>query len=226
MGYHILLHVRARVKPEFTEFIQHSDYLWMDSVQYHSLATTEEEWCMPNPDIPEAFRDVHRLWETWSYDWSFQQYEFNMETRQWAFTISNRAHRVSNEDYRRFMEHFVVHVTEHIEWCEIEHDDYGDMRYQYTDADFRRTPSQLTATAEPFHDTEQLTSLLATLTQRVEQLEEQVTRLTASSAGRPLEPSAPSRPGSEPPSVSGNPRTSAQGPHGPTQAEQPVPPGQ
>lgn len=47
------------------------------------------------------------------------------------------------EDYETFLKDIIVPLTSRIDWCEIESDDYGDMRWYYTDTELRGIPFSL-----------------------------------------------------------------------------------
>jgi putative methionine-R-sulfoxide reductase with GAF domain len=92
--------------------------------------------------IPAEFRELFERWveigivDTESH--SFCEFEVIDET--FHMTLYKKPHRHMGHlerDYRRFLKEIVVPISSVILYCEIEHDDYGDARYEYTDEEIR-----------------------------------------------------------------------------------------
>lgn len=142
MGYHILLHCTAIIKPEFVDHIK-LDYF------YYGVDRTDDYDYEDDPDhkIPDVMREYYSIWRNLSihYDGPAGFYECKMEGDRFIFTICNRPYfyRFRNkyntleDDYKRFMLHFIAPISTEILRCVIEHDDFGDFIYTYTDEEVR-----------------------------------------------------------------------------------------
>ena len=134
MGYHILLHCRARMTPEFLHWMTPAFFTeeWEDTV----IDESGNE-CPAHP-APQNVCDLHHRWHRFDICEGFQ--EFSIQGDRLAFRLSNkwnRHHGNLQRDYLQAMKTVIAPMSHIIEYCEIEHDDYGDARYQYTDEEIR-----------------------------------------------------------------------------------------
>ena len=130
MGYHILLHCTAIIKPEYIDYIK---------LEYFN--------CYDDEGIPEAYKEYFLIWQDIDmYSDGGGFYQFNMEGDRFTFTLCKRPYffRIRNKsitlerDYKRLMRDIIAPISSEILHCEIEHDDFGDDRYTYTDEEVRR----------------------------------------------------------------------------------------
>lgn len=128
MGYHILLHCRARLRPEFRAWI--TEAFFTEAVPAVDAAGNE---------YPALIAELHRQWHLLQVcDGGFQLFE--QQNGRLAFRLSkkvNRHHGNLQWDYLQAMKTVIAPMSHIIEYCEIEHDDYGDDRYVYTDEEIR-----------------------------------------------------------------------------------------
>ena len=140
MGYHILLYCTAIIKPEYIDHIK-LDYFWCginDDYDY------DED---PDHKIPDAMREYYSIWRKLhiNSDGSTGFYQCKMEGDRFIFELCKRPYFYPSrntyitleDDYRRFMLYFIAPISSEILRCEIEHDDFGDQRYTYTDEEVR-----------------------------------------------------------------------------------------
>lgn len=142
MGYHILLHCTAIIKPEFVDHIKR-DYFW------YGLGRDDYDYDEdPDHKIPEVIREYYSIWRRLDIhsDGCAGFQEFKMEGDRFIFTLCKRPYsfRYGNkwitlvEDYKRFMFNIIAPLSSEILYCAIEHDDYGDDTETYTDEEVRR----------------------------------------------------------------------------------------
>lgn len=116
MGYHILLHCTAIIKPEFVDHIKR-DYFWygVDSSKYDY--DYDED---PDHKIPDVMREYYSIWRGLDIhsDGCTGFYEWKMEGDRFIFTICKRpyCYRFRNtyitleDDYKRFMRYFIAPI--------------------------------------------------------------------------------------------------------------------
>jgi hypothetical protein len=140
MGYHILLHCTAIIKPEYIDCIK---------MEYFYDSTYRDDWYDDDYDknIPEKFKEFYWIWRDLSIysDGSSGFYEFKIEGDRFTFTLCKRPYFYQcgnnwitlERDYKRLMRDIIAPLSIEILHCEIEHDDFGDARYTYTDEEVR-----------------------------------------------------------------------------------------
>jgi hypothetical protein len=145
MGYHIILHCTAIIKPEYLDCIK------MEYFDYSGYGRWDEEF----EGFPEQWIEFYRIWQELCIYHSF--YQFKLEGDQFTFEISIKPHRYvcrSTDDdltsaYRIMMRDIIAPMSSVILRCEIEHDDYGIGSYYYTDEEVRHfyTPHDILFTS-------------------------------------------------------------------------------
>jgi hypothetical protein len=140
MGYHIILHCTAIIKPEYIDCIK---------MEYFYDSTYRDSWYDDDYDknIPEKFKEFYKIWRDLSIysDGSSGFYQFKLEGDRFTFEICKRPYfyrcenrRITLEnDYRRFMLYIIAPISSEILRCEIEHDDFGLGSRTYTDTEVR-----------------------------------------------------------------------------------------
>jgi hypothetical protein len=140
MGYHIILHCTAIIKPEYIDCIKRENFEYDEYYhRYDSDDSEEEEF----EGIPEQWIEFYKIWRELCLKYSF--YEFKLEGDRFTFEISEKFNcyvcRSTGDDlrvaYRRLMRDIIAPISSEILRCEIEHDDYGIGSYYYTDAEVR-----------------------------------------------------------------------------------------
>jgi hypothetical protein len=134
MGYHIILHCTAIIKPEYIDCIKRENFEYKDGYD-----SEEEEF----EGLPEQWIEFYKIWRELCLKYRF--YEFKLEGDRFTFEISEKFNcyvcRSTGDDlrvaYRRLMRDIIAPISSEILRCEIEHDDYGIGSYYYTDAEVR-----------------------------------------------------------------------------------------
>jgi hypothetical protein len=134
MGYHILLHVKAHILPQYLSFVTREFFFRMPN-SYRDYESLYE-------GIPAEFRELFERWVHLGImdENSHTFYEFDVNDDVVSTTLCKKPYRHMGHlesDYRRFLKEIVVPISSVILYCEIEHDDYGDARYEYTDEEIR-----------------------------------------------------------------------------------------
>lgn len=127
MGYHILLHCRAQLRPEFHAWITEAFFTEVEPI----VDAAGNEY-------PSLIAELHRQWHQFDICEGFQA--FSLQGDRLAFRLSNKWNRHHGNlqwDYLQAMRTVIAPMSHIIEYCEIEHDDYGDDRYVYTDEEIR-----------------------------------------------------------------------------------------
>ena len=135
MGYHIILHCTAIIKPEYIDCIKRENFEY-DEYYY---GCEEEEF----EGIPEQWIEFYKIWRELCLRYCF--YQFTLEGDRFTFEISKKFNRYvcrSTDDnlsraYEIMMRDIIAPMSSEILHCEIEHDDYGIGSYYYTDAEVR-----------------------------------------------------------------------------------------
>jgi hypothetical protein len=167
MGWHYILHVTCKVLPEYHDFID-KKYLWLFSDVDDGYKPTEEYSDDSNEDtsskssvntyeleqqaerktayanFTKAYRDLVDIWTSLELGHHFQEYEF--ENGIFSFVICKKVTWHNGDlkkDYEAFLRDILVPITSEITSCEIESDDFGDYRQQYTDTELRNTSFNL-----------------------------------------------------------------------------------
>jgi len=141
MGYHIILHCTAIIKPEYIDCIKRENF---EYDEYYYGYDSEEEF----EGIPEQWIEFYKIWRDLrmfgnGIEGGF--YEFKLEGDRFTFELSIKPHRyvcgLTDHDlwnaYRIVMGSIIAPISSEILRCEIEHDDYGIGSYYYTDAEVR-----------------------------------------------------------------------------------------
>lgn len=141
MGYHIILHCTAIIKPEYIDCIKMENFEYDEYYYgYDSDDSEEEEF----EGIPEQWIEFYKIWRELCLRNCF--YQFKLEGDRFTFEISEKPYRYvcrSTRDdlssaYMIVMGSIIAPISSEILRCEIEHDDYGIGSYCYTDAEVRR----------------------------------------------------------------------------------------
>jgi hypothetical protein len=140
MGYHIILHCTAIIKPEYIDCIKMENFEYDEYYHgYDSEDSEEEEF----EGLPEQWIEFYKIWRDLCLRCCF--YQFKLEGDRFTFEISEKFNRYvcrsTHDDlsvaYRRLMRDIIAPISSEILHCEIEHDDYGIGSYYYTDAEVR-----------------------------------------------------------------------------------------
>ena len=138
MGYNIILHCTAVIKPEYIDCIKRENFEYKDGYD-HGYDSEEEEF----EGLPEQWIEFYKIWRELCLKYSF--YQFKLEGDRFTFEISKKVIRYvcrSTRDdlscaYRIMMRNIIAPISSEILRCEIEHDDHGIGSYYYTDAEVR-----------------------------------------------------------------------------------------
>ena len=148
MGYYIILHCTAIIKPEYLDCIKRE---YFDYKEYGRWDEDDFE------GFPTHWIGFYRIWQELCIYHSF--YQFKLEGDQFTFEISKKFNRYvckkTHDDltsaYRIMMRDIIAPISSEILRCEIEHDDYGIGSYYYTDEEVRdfSYPAPLEITNDP-----------------------------------------------------------------------------
>ncbi len=156
MGWHYILRFSCKVKPEYIDFV-HGRYMYelcdpRDDPLYLPDGDAERAYVVEDAEadeetrrvayeaMPKAWRDLLDIWFRTGIGQHFQTYDFDETTGVFMCEISKKVswHRGDlREAYLEFLKDVVVHISDVILDCEIESDDYGDVRWRYTDSELR-----------------------------------------------------------------------------------------
>ena len=140
MGYHIILHCTAIIKPEYIDCIK---------MEYFYDSTYRDSWYDDDYDknIPEKFKEFYQIWRDLSIysDGSSGFYQFKLEGDRFTFELCKRPYFYQcgnnwitlERDYKRLMRDIIAPISSEILRCEIEHDDFGLGSRTYTDTEVR-----------------------------------------------------------------------------------------
>jgi hypothetical protein len=147
MGYHIILHCTAVIKPEYLDCIKRE---YFDCSGYG-------RWDEDVEGFPTHWITFYKIWQELCIYHRF--YQFTLEGDRFTFEISEKPYRYvcrSTDDdiscaYRIMMRDIIAPISSEILRCEIEHDDYGIGSYYYTDVEVRNFsyPAPLEITNDP-----------------------------------------------------------------------------
>ncbi len=164
MGWHYILTFTCKVLPEYIPFIQNKylqnlydtdrdfHYRYRPSYSYYeveeaeklreedrlSRQKAEEEREKTYEQLPKNFRDLIDIWT--HLDIGLHFYEYDIKGDEFTCKISKKVawHKGDlKDDYLGFMKDIIVPISSEISFCEIESDDYGDMKWYYTDSQLR-----------------------------------------------------------------------------------------
>ncbi len=164
MGWHYILTFTCKVLPECIPFIENKyletlydtdrdfHYRYRPSYSYYEAEEAEklreedrqrqqkeeEEREKTYELLPKNFKDLIDIWTHLNIGVHF--YEYKLEGNAFSCQISKRVncHRGDlKDDYLDFMKDIIVPITSEISHCEIESDDYGPMKWYYTDSQLR-----------------------------------------------------------------------------------------
>jgi hypothetical protein len=88
--------------------------------------------------LSKFYKDLIDIWNRLCIGTHF--YEYDLKDNIFTCKISKKVNKHSGdlrEDYETFLEDIIVPITSEITSCDIESDDYGDMRWYYTDSQLR-----------------------------------------------------------------------------------------
>jgi hypothetical protein len=162
MGWHYILRFSCKVKPEYIDFVrgrylyelcdERDDPLYLPDGEaerayvLEDAEASEKERKMAYAAMPKAWRDVLDIWFGTGLGQHFQEYNLDETTGVFSCEISKKVtwHRGDLRDaYLKFLKDVVVHISDVILDCEIESDDYGDVRWRYTDSELRNVVFRL-----------------------------------------------------------------------------------
>ncbi len=164
MGWHYILTFTCKVLPEYIPFIQNKylqnlydtdrdfHYRYRPSYSYfveeeaerlreedrHRRYKEEEERQKAYELLSKNFRDLIDIWTRLNIGLHF--YEYDIKGDEFTCKISKKVtwHKGDlKDDYLEFMKDIIVPISSEISFCEIESDDYGDMKWYYTDSQLR-----------------------------------------------------------------------------------------
>ncbi len=96
--------------------------------------------------LPKNYKDLIDIWRGLNIDGHFYEYEYEAEQREFHCEISKRVtthHGDLREAYEGFLRDIIVPISSRITSCTIASDDYGDVRWVYTDTQLRGGPFRL-----------------------------------------------------------------------------------
>ncbi len=146
----------CKIKPEYIDFMR-GRYLYdlcddRDDPLYLPDSGPERDYVLEDAEtqegtrrvayeaMPKSWRDLIDIWSKTGIGQHFQTYDFREEDSVFTCEISKKVtwHRGDlREAYLEFLKDVVVHISDVILDCEIESDDYGDVRWRYTDSELR-----------------------------------------------------------------------------------------
>lgn len=166
MGWHYILTFKCKVLPEFISFIENryfdsqfdeendKEYMfrpsWMDSYEptknqkkhkeeYEKRKDDEKKIREKEyNDLPKSYKDIIDIWNNLQIGSHFYEYELTDDI--FFCKISKKVNWHSgllHDDYETFLKDIIVHMTSEIIECDIESDDYGDMKWFYSDSQLR-----------------------------------------------------------------------------------------
>jgi len=137
MGYHIILHCTAIIKPEYLDCIK------IEHFDYNQYVWTDEDEVLPEKWI--EFDNIWRKLRITEGPYGGGFYEFKLEGDQFTFELSTRPFRyygrrdcrTLTDAYRILMRDIIAPISSEILRCVFEHDDYNIESDIYTDAEVR-----------------------------------------------------------------------------------------
>jgi hypothetical protein len=88
--------------------------------------------------LPKFYQDLIDIWRKLCIGNHF--YEYELKDNEFHCQISKKVNRHEGElrgDYETFLKDIIVPISSEITFCEIESDDYGDMKWYYSDSELR-----------------------------------------------------------------------------------------
>lgn len=138
MGYHIILHLTATIKPEYIDFLNR-DFFFDDHPTYYVNDSDDEDDVIRYKEgFPPHYRELADRWIELGIGHGF--YEFTVNDDCFEMTLSKKPYRhMGNLEsaYRRFIKEIIVPISTHVSRCIIEHDDYDIPSTYYTDSQIR-----------------------------------------------------------------------------------------
>ena len=104
------------------------------------IATEKEAAAKEYEALPKTHKDLIDIWRDLDIDGSFYDYTFDKDSREFSCEISKRVgdhHGDLQTAYEEFLRDIIVPITSRITSCVIASDDFGDMRWVYTDTQLR-----------------------------------------------------------------------------------------
>ncbi len=164
MGWHYILNFTCKVLPEYIPFIQNKylETLYDTDRDYHYQMTPsysyyeveeadrlreesrqqrikeEEEREKAYELLPKNFKDLIDIWV--GLDIGVHFYEYTLKGDEFTCEISKKVNWHKGDlqnDYLEFLKDIIVPISNEITYCKIESDDYGDMKWYYTDSQLR-----------------------------------------------------------------------------------------
>ena len=164
MGWHYILTFTCKILPEYIPFIQNRylQNLYDTDRDYHYRCTpsysyyeveeaeklreedrlrrqkAEEEREKTYELLPKNFKDLIDIWV--KLDIGVHFYEYTLKDDEFTCEISKKViwHNGDlKDDYLEFLKDIIVPISNEITYCEIESDDYGDMKWYYSDSQLR-----------------------------------------------------------------------------------------
>lgn len=164
MGWHYILKFTCKILPEYIPFIQNRylqnlydterdyHYQMTPSYSYYGIEEVdrlreeskqqrvkeEKEREKTYELLPKNFKDLIDIWI--KLDIGVHFYEYILKGNEFTCEISKKVnlHKGNlRDDYLEFLKDIIVPITNEITYCEIESDDYGDMKWYYSDSQLR-----------------------------------------------------------------------------------------
>lgn len=166
MGWHYILTFKCKVLPEFISFIENryfdsqfdeendKEYMfrpsWMNSYELTKNQKKHKEEYEKRKDdekkirekeyneLSKSYKDLIDIWNNLQIGSHFYEYELNDDI--FFCKISKKVNWHSGllrDDYETFLKDIIVPITSEIIECDIESDDYGDMKWHYSDSQLR-----------------------------------------------------------------------------------------
>lgn len=164
MGWHYILTFTCKVLPEYISFIENKyletlydtdrdvhycntpTYSYYEAEEAEKLREEDRQRRIKREEerektyelLPKNFKDLIDIWTHLNIGLHF--YEYKLEGNVFSCEISKKVNWHTGDlkdDYMDFMKDIIVPITSEISYCEIESDDYGDMKWYYSDSQLR-----------------------------------------------------------------------------------------
>lgn len=167
MGWHYILRFNCKLLPEHIQFIENKYLMnFTEDIELYRWSIPErtypsdderskeeknriEEWKKEKDEefekkeqqyesLPKFYKDLIDIWRRLDIGHHF--YEYELRDGIFYCEISKKVNRHEGDlraDYESFLKDIIVPISSEITDCEIESDDYGDMRWYYSDSQLR-----------------------------------------------------------------------------------------
>ena len=140
MGYHIILHVKCKLLPEFIPFIR-DKYLRKYDASDEDTESEEDDQPYPEQGLedPVMYSKLIKIWNKLNIGQWFYEYDL---TKDGIFTCQIEKKPYNHRGdlwtaYEEFLKHIIVPISSEIISCTISEDDCTMREEVYTDAQLR-----------------------------------------------------------------------------------------